>query len=381
MPVYRAAQERHTEWNGFEDADHLIDFLLKTEAEGLYHTHFQSAADAILKGTRTTPYRLSKRGLKLVRDNHPRALVYDVLSQMKQRRGNEQVGGGIIEVFQSLGREMWNLVGGPALTQWIGGKKKRKKIPRQAQIFAEAVDATYKKPDKRPDNLYGLVRLEQYDSDRCAVWKEQNGDVLLTVHGTQGMGDVVRDVGIFAGGTARSTEVENLVRRLLNDGYRVDVGGHSLATQFLTNMPDSLKNQIDEFYLYNPASSPVESNKYLKSILNLERANWFVNPSDLVSSGLYNKMSNEFVEKHVYLGGYRWSPLTAHGLGQWSADIKKEDEETVAKNYQETSVDKQKNAEQSYRAHLRGLAKLQMAAENKEKQEAETKPVDGVLTI
>ena len=208
-----------------------------------------------------------------------------------------------------------------------------------------------------------MKRIPEYDSDRCSVWLEQNGDVFISVHGTDSVGDVVEDTKLMAGGTVESPDVEALVRKLLDEGRKVDMGGHSLGTQYITNLPEDLLARLDEVYLFNPASSPTQSSDYLKRVLAMENTYWFVNPSDPVSSGLYNKMSNEFINNNqVYLGDYKFSALAAHSIGQWSKDLESQDAAEVAENYQNTSRDREKNPEESYRAHLKYLSAIQDAA-------------------
>ena len=138
-----------------------------------------------------------------------------------------------------------------------------------------------------------------------------------------------------------------------------------------TNLPNDLLQQLDEIYLYNPASSPTQKNNYLKKVLSLDNAVWFVNPSDPVSSGLYNKMSNAFIQENVYLGDYKFSPLAAHSIGQWSDQIESLGEDAVSENYQNTSREKEKHADESYRAHLHGFAVAQDLAKQQENQDEE----------
>ena len=367
MPTYR----RPNREKGFRSALHIVDFLQHRGGSPLYNEHFRNRAGDWLQ---KSPYKLQKKSLRLVRDKGPRHLADIVMSEMRHASKGKLVGGGVAETIQSLGRMAWNLVGGPKLTEWMGHKKyPRRKIPREAQIFAAAVGETYTKKGERKASMYGMKRLPRYDTDRCSVWLQQNGDYFVSVHGTKGMDDILTDVGVLAGSTVKSDEVERLVRGLLDEGHRVDIGGHSLATQYITNLPASIIGQLDEIYLFNPASSPEQSPDYLNKVLQQHpNTYWYINPSDVVSSGVYNQMSGDFVKKHVYLGNYRWSLLGAHTIDQWSTDIDSKDPEEVAENYEVTSRERQKNPDESYRAHLKGIIAQQELAKNEKKSEEET---------
>ena len=319
MPLYRASNPIGVVPNGFKDVDHLLHTLYRAgRHQRLYDEQFRARAGRWLDGSEKPLHDVSHRALHLIQHEHPRVLANDVLHEMRQHHRGKKTGGGLSEAFQSLWRASLNHLGWPKIKEWLGlGAPKKKKISQEGGIYAALINESYQKISDRQASRYGLTRIEKYDSDRISVWREQNGDYYVAVKGTASMKDVGTDMGILAGGTARSSELEELVSELLAEGHRVDIGGHSLATQFITNMPDDILKQLDEVYLYNPASSPFESNAYLDKILGMENCYWFVNPSDLVSSGLYNMMSDEFIEKHVYLGGYRWSPLAAHAITQW----------------------------------------------------------------
>ena len=83
-------------------------------------------------------------------------------------------------------------------------------------------------------------------------------------------------------------------------------------------MRDGEAKNADEFYLFNPASSPFQSTEYLKEEANNPDFTWFINQGDLVSKGLYQQMGKETLgSDRIHLGPYRWDPLHAHFLDQW----------------------------------------------------------------
>jgi hypothetical protein len=362
MPKYR--RRRQSRWNGFTSQKHLVHFLLKQGDGKLFKEHFQDRAKRWLDGTEKPLHRVTRRALKIIANTHPHHIAQDVMSDAKQHLKGEDVGGGVTEALQSLSRATWNFWGIPKILEWFGHKAyTTKPIPKQAQVFAVAVEETYLPVEERALHLYGMTRLPEYDSDRCSVWKQSNGELFVSVHGTSLVAkDLADDARILAGKeNVRDPEVEALITKLVNSGARIDVGGHSLATAFLTNLPMEIQEQIDEVYLFNPASSPFMDNKYLDEITN-KRDNYvyFLNPSDVVSSGIYNKITKESIEDHAYIGHYKWSLLGAHDVMQWAPDLKPDDKEAWTPDENE-----------SYRAHLMGMAKLQARAEQEAEAEGE----------
>jgi len=341
----------------------MMHFLTKQDPnDERYRTHFRDKALDWLNGNSEPPVRLSKRALRRVVHSHPLHLAGELMTEMKRRRkGDKDVGGGIPEVIHTLGSEAANLLGIPKVIEWFGGGFKHRKIPREQQIFAEAVQATYEKIEDRPDTLFGLVRLPEYDLDRLSVWKEPNQNaVFVSVHGTQmNWHDIGEDAQILAGATVTSQEVQETVTQLANAGYEIDIGGHSLATQYIVNLPLDVQEHIDDVYLWNPASSPFQDTSYLIEQANHEHYTYFMNPSDVVSNGLWQQMSHETVNNQAYISGYRWSPLAAHSMDQWSPDLTEENEEEMARRYVETDprgTDPEKAADM-FRVHLMGKAR------------------------
>jgi len=337
----------------------MVQFLLKQrDDEELYDKHFKQRAARWLDGTEQPLHRVSRHALKTIVHTSARDLASSVMSDMKQSAKGNDIGGGITETLQSLSRATWNFMGGPEVMRWFGHKEyEKKQVPKQMQAFAAAVDETYLKMEDRPLHVYGLERLPEYDSDRCSVWRQRNGELFVSVHGTRfTKSDLQMDAQILGGDEEiHSDEVENLIRTLLEKGFRVDCGGHSLGTALLTNLPEELQQKVDEFYLFNPASSPLMSNEYLDDIVSRPNYTYFVNPSDLVSSGAYNRMDEETIRDHVYLNDFRWSPLAAHDPLQWTEDLDEEDKELWTPDENE-----------QFRAHLMGEAKMRAHAEETE---------------
>ena len=108
-----------------------------------------------------------------------------------------------------------------------------------------------------------------------------------------------------------------------------DIAGHSLATTFIQNL--DLTN-ADSIYLFNPASSPFQSNDVLSERANDPRYQYFINPSDLVSDALFENMNEESIN-NAYVSDFKFSPLTAHGLTQWYPD-----EENIEMDWPEEEI-------------------------------------------
>ena len=214
----------------------------------------------------------------------------------------------------------------------------------------------------RDIKLYGLTRMPEYDSDRLSVWLQPNGkDVFVSVRGTKFTAhDIGSDLGILAGAKMKNVELERVVSELVAQGLTIDIGGHSLATQYITNLPIELQEHIDEVYLFNPASSDFMDDNYLTEIANNDKYTYFINPSDIVSSAIWNKMNHDTVDNN-YVGKYRWSPLAAHSMDQWITDLEEEDMDIDSPENQSKRDD--------YKAHLLARIKSDARAEERAREE------------
>ena len=374
MPRYVAGRgnlQRKQTWSGFQDHKHLVQWLTKQHPhDELYDTHIRKKAQEWLDERSTPPVRLSKRALRKIATSHPLHLAADVMTEARQHHKGEDIGGGIIEGLHTLGSAVWNGIGGPKIMEWLGHKPyEERRIPQEAQIFARATEVTYDPIDERPDTVYGLVRMKEYDNDRFSVWKEPNGSVLVTLHGTKmNMHDLGQDLAILGGKTnIRSPDVEAVIERLASEGFEIDIAAHSLATQYISNLPESTQEHIDEIYMFNPASSPFMDTDYLNRIANNDNFTYFINQSDLVSNGIWQKMNKETVDRS-YIGAYKWSPLAAHSISQWSQGLSDDNEEEIAKEYHIKGL-QEKEGPAWYRAHLEGGAKNEPREMMRERRE------------
>ena len=123
-------------------------------------------------------------------------------------------------------------------------------------------------------------------------------------------------------------ELQNLLDTFDRDGTVYDLAAHSLGTEYLIN---STHKNADSIYLFNAASSPVQSVDMLSERANNNDYTMFISPSDLVSNGLFQQMSNDSVNNN-YISRYKFSPLASHQLNQWYEDIQDSDVEFEKKS-------------------------------------------------
>ena len=233
------------------------------------------------------------------------------------------LGGGIWEAVNTLTNEAWNLAGLPLLMEQIGQGPTRKQLSAKEKMFARAIEETYTAPEHRLNTIGTMTRVPSYDSSRISVWKQENGELFVAVHGTKlTLSDLRDDVHILAGyKDINDPEVDALVDSLDEAHIRYDIGGHSLATAFIYNALPDTGSFVDHVYFFNPASSPIQEKEYLKKMQADPRIIFFVNEGDMVSSGVYQQLSKETLAERTYIGPFRWGPLSAHGLKQWYGDL------------------------------------------------------------
>ena len=303
MPRYRKS---NPDYKGFHNARHMMQYLTRTGRESKDWKYFVKKANE----HNQSELFLSPTALMKIKTKHPKDIATDVLQEMKKHRRNEPVGGGITEAINWFG----NAARIPGYVKnLIWDPYNHKSIPNEKQEVALALQKTYE--EQRPDRVGSLVRLPEYDTDRYAVWREPNGQRLITVHGTSlSGGDIKDDLSIAVGYTeTESSELNQLIQTFEKENITYDIAGHSLATTFIQNL--DLDN-ADSIYLFNPASSPLQSTDTLTERANDPKFQYFINPSDLVSDAIFQKMSKESIN-NAYVGDFKFSPLTAHGLAQW----------------------------------------------------------------
>ena len=254
------------------------------------------------------------RSLRAVATKTPVRLAGDVLSELRRHHKGKPTGGGIAELLHWLSAEAAQVTGFNSFREWTGMGHDHRAIPKEAQTFAKAVDATYMNVHKRPNRVEGLTRLPEYDAPRYSVWQQPNGQYLVSIHGTKAnWHDVRADVSIAAGGKAQDESVQAIFDRFDKEGIAYDVAAHSLSTQYVTN---AQHKNADKLYMFNPASSPLMDSTYLTETANDPQYTNFINPSDAVSEALWQKMTDTTVS-NSYVRPYTRSQAAAHSIGQW----------------------------------------------------------------
>ena len=317
MPHYTKGDGRMRKKRLFKSSHHMAHWLtrIKKDHEG-WNTHFVGPSKNWLAGKSVPPQKLRRSAIKSISRLHPHELAGKVLHE------DDMVGGGITEALYTLGNLAANTTGLNFLKEKIFGKADRKEVPNELQYFAKALNETYSKMEDRPDKVGDLKRLSQLDTDRYSVWLQPNNQLLVTIHGTRmEAGDLLQDFSILAGNpNSFSSEVNKLFKTLDKANLTYDVAAHSLATDFVINGLQS-DEHVDGVYLFSPASSALQDTDLLKERANNPDYTYFINPSDTISHPLWQEQTDETMEKHTYVGDYKWNPLTAHGLEQWFKDI------------------------------------------------------------
>ena len=137
MPNYLKGEgrfQRKIKWEGFNNVQHLKSFLTRTSIKDpLWVKHFKTPAVSY-----SQKHFLHPRSLRKIATKHPVEIAGDVLSEMKQARKGDPVGGGIAETLFWFGAQAANALGIPKFQEWVGLGYEHKVIPREQQIFAKA---------------------------------------------------------------------------------------------------------------------------------------------------------------------------------------------------------------------------------------------------
>jgi len=302
MPKYTRGNGKFVKRDLFENVSHLQHWLYKTDSSHpIWKAHFAPTYKA-----------------------HPHSIARAVLSELRRKNRGKTVGGGITETLHFIATEAADALGWEQLKEFIGTAPEHRELPNEDRIFATAVEETYKPIEERRSQIEDLTRLPRYDTDRYSVWQQTNGQLLVSVHGTKmNSSDLTDDLAIVGGGKPMSTELNQLFSELDADGINYDVAAHSLGTQFVVN---STHENLDKAYLFNPASAPTQDGEFLESQINNPQYQFYINPSDVVSKALYNKMDDNALQSN-FISEPNYSPLAAHSMDQWTLDETEEGQE------------------------------------------------------
>jgi len=307
---------------GFESVAHMTQFLARVPEK--HWKLFQDKAQDYRSGASLPRKKLQKDALGLITRHKARKLIHNV--EWARHKGTKR-GAGIPEAISVLSHVVSNTLGFKYLKDLIGYGPERKPLSVDEINLAKALQESYKKIEDRADRIDNMIRQPEYGSDRISVWQREDGEYLISVHGTKGtFHDIGQDI-LIAGGRERTTnqELEALMDRFDQLGFKYDLVGHSLATEYIYNALPEHGQNIDGIYLFSPASSPFQDVQALKDEANDPRIQFFINEGDFVSSALYGQMDQDTLDERVHIAPYAWSPLAAHGLEQWLSPEEEEE--------------------------------------------------------
>ena len=183
--------------------------------------------------------------------------------------------------------------------------------------YAKLVQATYQDP--RPGQVDTWRRDVAHDSEYLAVWRNEDGHVLVAVRGTElsHLKDLGEDLLILAHGTPTDILSKELRRVFdsLPGTTSIDVASHSLGTALVLRAYErdgDLQQRVQQTYCYNPTMSPLSSNNVTARFEKDPNVRYFISLSDPVSSGAVGTPANV-----VYRSGNMLAPLHEHDIGSW----------------------------------------------------------------
>ena len=308
--------------------NHVTQFLYHVKDENW--RHFQNAARDALEGRVQFPVKIKPSSLRAVHKSRAAALVRPLILEHLAHhdpKSESHRGGGIFHAIQSLFQVVGGIIGGKKVNSFFGGEVEHKQLSLHQRTMARLVQGVYK--NKRPEEIGSWTRIDDYDSNYGSIFKNARGHYTLAVRGTKGnVKDLWKDVKIgFGSKSQRDGDLEKSLAKFHKEhpGAKLNVTGHSLGTMLATNAmknvkPEHAPTEKNDVFLFNPASSPFQSKAAVRDIE--ENKNWnvdyFLNKSDLVSNFFSQQLSQEEIDTHVFYGKYAKSPLSSHGLAQWT---------------------------------------------------------------
>jgi hypothetical protein len=314
MPRYSKNRKRKLvrKQKGFEHPYQIIHFLSTASEKDM--KPFRDTARSYVEGEKQPPIPLKRKALKRIATLHPKKLVKHVVADFQ---GNDAVGGGIGSAIGAISHVAGNMIGLPF------GAQKPQALTLDQETAAYLVKMAYKPIDERPDTvLKRYERLSEFDSKHIAVYKDnRTGELTVACRGTKmNWSNIKDDIGILAGKTSvDSQEIDGVLDRLEKEfpGMKYNVAAHSLGTMFIETQRPEHGAYYDNVYMFNPASSPMQSDDFEQLYANNPQYQYFINHGDLVSSNLLQFMTPDTLENSVNFGSYAWSPVTAHSLSNW----------------------------------------------------------------
>jgi hypothetical protein len=274
---------------------------------------------------------------------------------------NNAKGGGIASGVAVIYDQISHLLGFDKIKDAVFGVDKTKPQSIESQFAAYLVDQTYNDIDKRPTKVLNrFVRVPEYDTDHVSVWLDNDtGEYTVTVRGTRAQtSDILEDIGVLVGNTnPNSMELDAVLDKFEanNPHVKYDIACHSLGASFVNKEQAEHGGNWDNVFLFNPASSAMQSDQFETEMANNQQYEYFVNHGDPISANLVHHMSHDTVQNTVF-GDYQYSPIGSHSITQWFPEgFAKQDDQPLRYDNQETSFETaelQQDTKESREANL-----------------------------
>ena len=320
MPTYRRSKNRKLvrKSRKFTKPYQIVHFLATANEEEF--KPFRDKAREYLSGQDSPPVPLQKEVLQRIATEHPKKLIPHAVSDFNL---NNAKGGGMASGIAVLYKQLAHLLGMDKLKDAIFGVDKQKPQSLDSTYAAYLVDQTYSDPTDRPSKVLNkFTRLTQYDSNHISVWQDAStGELTVAVRGSRSQkSDIMEDIGILVGNTnPNSSELDGILDRLERDypNTKYDVACHSLGAMYVNSEREEHGKFWDHVYMFNPGSSPMQSDSYEREMGNNELYSYYMNHGDPISANLLEHMSHDTLQNQTTFGDYSYSPMGSHSITQW----------------------------------------------------------------
>lgn len=260
---------------------------------------------------------------KMIKTLPRHRLVQKVITQEALHR-NEGIGyhkgGGLFDAVHAI----WG-VGKHALGNMFTHVQKHENNRVLTELetdMAQLVDAAYNKD--HPQQVDGWKLLPKYTTDYTVVYKNEQGDVCVSVRGTVlNAKDIGKDGLILATNIAQDSEVDRIFIQVAKDfqNNKKYTASHSLGTTLVKHALTTMENG-EQFspYMFNCGSSPLLNVADWRDFLKEYKPFIFANKGDLVNAGLLESLPDGY-QKIVYSPEVSTLIWKNHSLDQWLPEV------------------------------------------------------------
>ena len=245
---------------------------------------------------------------------------------------NEEInyhrGGSLVDAAHALWGVGKNALG--HLFNHVDAHENNRKLTELETDMAQLVNAAYE--TEHPAQVDGWTLLPKYTTNYTAVYQNGEGDVCVSVRGTQLKAkDLALDGKILAANVADDAGVDRVFKQIAQDFPQAKkyTAAHSLGTTLvkhaLTNMDGG-----DQFspYLFNCGSSPLLNVGEWKKFLEQYNPMIFANKGDIVNAGLLESLPEGYTNI-VYSPEVSTLIWKNHSLNQWLPEADQPTEEAT----------------------------------------------------